>query len=298
VKLKNSPYPYAFCTSVLWSLAYVLTRICKSYMAPIHIGVIRASIGMLTLIVIIFVMRLPKPKLKDIKWFLLSGASGIFIYMITFNIGCATVTTATGNVILAVAPAVTALGARLFFKEKLRGFQWIAIVISFIGVVLLCALSDGFSVNIGILWLLISMFLMSIYNLMQRFLSASYPSLTVTAFSIIFGAIGLGLFAPQAYVEFTVMPAKIIALLLILGVACSGLSYITWTIAFAKAKKASSVSNFMFLNPFISTIFGAIFIGDPIELPALIGGGVIMIGMFLFNFGSRFIKSKKELSAE
>ena len=292
LNIKNSPYPYAFCTSVFWSLAYVLTRICKSYLNPVHIGVLRATIGMITLLIVVFVLKMPLPRKKDFKWFLLAGVSGIFIYMISFNLGCTSVTTATGNVILAVAPAVTALGATVFFKEHLRGFQWIAIGISFVGVLILCLMNGGFSINVGILWLLLSMFLMSVYNLMQRYLSKSYPSLSVTAFSFAFGVVELGLFAPQAYVEIFHVPAKIVLLVLVLGVVCSGLSYCTWTIAFSKAKNASTVSNFMFINPFISTFFATILIGDPIESSALIGGGVIMIGMFLFNFGEKFIKAK------
>lgn len=290
MKLLDSPHPYAFTTSVFWSLAYVLTRICAQYLNPLHISALRCTVATIVLIVVIFAAKLPKPKMKDIKWFILSGASGIFLYMICFNKGASTVTTATGNVMLAMAPVITAIAARFLFKERLCAVQWIAIVVCFAGVALLTFLSGGLTMNSGLLWLMLAVLAMSTYNLLQKYLSRTYPSLTITSFSFIIGTIGLSVFTPSAVGQLAEAPIKVYILLLVLGCCSSALAYCCWTKAFSKAKNASSVSNYMFINPFISSLMGWLIIGDPIEKSAIFGGAAIMIGLFLFNFGPGFIQ--------
>lgn len=285
---------YAFTTSLMWSLAYALTRICSQYIASAHIGALRACIAAVCLALIAAFMKLPRPQRKDIKWFIISGVSGVFLYMLCFNKGASTVTSATGNVMLAVTPAVTAIGARFIFKEKLSAIQWVSIVICFVGVVTLTVLSGGFTVNIGLMWLSFGVLLMATFNLMQKYLSRSYPSLTITAYSFMIGAVGMLFFLPASVPALSGVPVYVYLLLLVLGLGCSGLAYCTWTKAFSLADNASSVSNYMFINPFIGSIFGYILIGDPIEASAIYGGGIIMLGLALFNFGPSLLKKLKK----
>lgn len=295
-KLKDSFHTYAFATCIFWSMGYVLTRMTSAYLPSIQIGLIRTVIAAITLLVVVLVTKLPWPKGKDIKWFILSGLTGMFLYMLCFNMGCVKVTTATGNVMLAMSPVLTAIGSRILFKEKLSTLQWSSIVICFVGVVVLTVVGGGFSVNIGLMWLMLAVLLLSIYNLIQKYLSRNYPSLGITAFSFIVGGIGYTLCIPVVFDSVPVLPVKAYILLLLLGVGCSGVGYCLWTKAFSKAANASSVSNYMFLNPFIGALFGAILIGDPVEKSAIFGGTIIMIGLFLFNFGpsllAKYGKSK------
>ena len=158
------------------------------------------------------------------------------------------------------------------------------------GVVLLTVLSGGLTMNSGLIWLMLAVLAMSTYNLLQKHLSKTYPSLTITSFSFVVGAIGLAVFLPGGATRLVAAPLKVYILLLILGCGSSALAYVCWTNAFAKAKQASSVSNYMFINPFISTFFGWLMIGDPIEASAIWGGALIMLGLALFNFGPRLLK--------
>ena len=82
--------------------------------------------------------------------------------------------------------------------EKLNALQWGSIGICFMGVVLLCVLNGGFSANLGLMWLSCCILLMSTFNLLQKKLSASYPSLSITAYSFMFGGIGMLFFLPKA----------------------------------------------------------------------------------------------------
>lgn len=292
--LKNSSHPYALTTSVFWSLAYVLTRVCTQVLTPLQTGFLRLFIASVIMILIILIRKIPFPKGKDLGYFIASGLFGFTLYMTFFNKGCSMVTTATGNVILAFATIITAVGARVLFHEKLSWLQWVSIFIAFAGVVILACLGGAFTVNRGILWLFLAVCALSTYNLLQRFLGRMHDSLSVTAWSILFGTVFLSFLAPSSFRSIQAAPPRVWICLLILGSCCSGIAYLCWSKAFSLANRASSVSNYACLNPFISTIFGFIFIGDPVEPSAIYGGSVIMIGLLLYNFAPQLLKRKTE----
>ena len=287
MKLKNSPHPYAFITSLCWSLAYALTRTASQWLSAPSISALRITIAAVVMLAILLITRPGLPEKKDIPWFILSGLSGTTIYMLTLSKGCATVTTATGNVMLAIPPIITAIAARILFREQLQRIQWCAIGICFVGVIVLAVLSGGFSCNIGLLWLAFAVLAMSTYNTVQRFLVGKYPPLAITAYSTLFGALGLLVFLPNGIHQAVQAPARVWLCLLGLGLLSSSLGYCLWTKAFSKAKNASTVTNYMFINPFISSFFGWILINDPVERSAIYGGALIILGLLLFTFGSK-----------
>lgn len=291
-RLKNSSHPYALTTSILWSLAYVLTRVCTQVLEPLQTGYLRLFTASVIMLVIILVKKIPFPKGKDLIYFIASGAFGFTLYMICFNKGASQVTTATGNVILAFATIITAIGARVLFHEKLLGLQWVSIFIAFGGVVILTCLGGAFSVNRGILWLLLAVLFLSTYNLLQRFLGRTHDTISVTAWSILFGTIFMSFMAPSSFRSIVTAPPRVWICILILGSCCSGVAYLCWSKAFSLAKKASSVSNYACLNPFISVVFGFLFIGDPVEPSAIYGGSVIMLGLILYNFAPQITARK------
>ena len=127
MKFKDSFHPYAMITILFWSLAYVLTRLTLQYFSAFSLGFLRYLTASLALIVFAVLMKIKLPQGKDIPLFFISGYVGFFFYMIAFNQGQATVTAATGSVVIATVPVITTLFARILYHEKLTTFQWIAI---------------------------------------------------------------------------------------------------------------------------------------------------------------------------
>jgi len=77
--------------------------------------------------------------------------------------------------------------------------------------------------------------------------------------------------------------------LIILGVFCSAVAYISWTYAFSKAKNTSSVTNYMFLTPFLTTLMGILIAKEIPDFATIIGGIIIIVGMFIYNFFDKII---------
>ena len=292
MRFKDSFHPYAAITILFWSMAFVFTRLALQYFTVYSLGLLRYLIASALLLTVALVTRMKMPALKDLPWFLLSGAAGFGLYMIVFNLGSQSVTASTGSVILATTPILTALLARLFYREKLTPLQYAAIGISFVGVVVLTVLRGGLSVGTGIVYMFISALLVSLYNLLQRRLTRTYTALQSTSVSIFLGTLMLCVFLPRAGRELAGAPAIEYLYLLILGVFSSAVAYLCWGKALSLAQNTSSVSNYMFITPFLTTLLGLWLAGEPVEMSTVLGGLLILAGLGLFRFGDRWYASR------
>lgn len=287
MKIFDSYHFYAMITIIFWSLAYVLTRMTLEYFTPFSLGFLRYFVACCTLIIIAVCTKMKPPRRSDFPWFAASGAFGFFLYMIAFNKGMETVTASTSSIVIAMVPVMTALLALFLYKEKLNRFQWAAIVIEFIGVIVLTLMNGVFLINLGLVWLFFAALILSIYNLLQRRLTKTYTALQTCAFSIFFGTIMLTVFMPVSINEVTQAPAIQLLYIAILGIFSSAIAYIAWSAAFARAKQTSLVSNYMFVTPFLTSILGFLLVKEVPDLATIIGGGIILLGLFVFNFGEK-----------
>ena len=285
MRFRDSFHPYAILTILFWSLAYVLTRLALQYFSVYSLGFLRYLAASIALIFILLAFREPVTKGKALLWFLPSGFFGFFLYMVAFNKGCVTVTAATSSVVIATVPVMTALLARAIYREKMSAVRWAATAVEFSGVVILTILKGKLSMNGGILWLLLAAASLSFYNLLQRKLTRTYTGLQSAAYSILIGTALLAVFLPQSVREVRTAPPVQLLYIVILGVCSSAVAYVTWAQAMKKAKRTASVSNYMFVTPFLTTLLGYVLAGETPDGSTLIGGAVIMAGVLLFSFG-------------
>jgi drug/metabolite transporter (DMT)-like permease len=73
----------------------------------------------------------------------------------------------------------------------------------------------------------------------------------------------------------------------ILGIGCGAIAYVAWSRAVSKAKQTSQVSNYMFISPLLTSVLGFLIAGEVPDLGTLLGGGIILMGVLLFNFGAK-----------
>ncbi|MDR2940357.1 MAG: DMT family transporter [Clostridiales bacterium] len=288
MKIKGSFHIYAIIAIVFWSLAYVFTRLALKYFSPYSLGFSRYLVASGTLIIFVIKAKMGPPKKSDYGWFIIGGAIGFFLYMIAFNKGSETITASTSSVIISTAPILTALLANLFYKERLKIYQWAAIFISFLGVIVLTILNGKFMIGGGMVWIFFASVLVSLYNILQRKLTKTYSALQSTAYCIFMGTIMLSVFLPVTLGEVKSAPAIQIFYIVILGVFSSAIAYLAWAQALAKAKYTSYVSNYMFATPFLTTLLGLIIAKEIPDFSAIIGGAIILAGLFVFNFGGKW----------
>jgi len=287
MNFKNSPHPYAAITIIFWSLAYVFTRLALEYFTAFNLGFLRYITASAAIVIIAIISKMKLPGKEDIVWFALSGCAGIALYMIFYNQGQNLVTASTASVVIASVPVITALLARFAYREKLRAYQWAAIAVEFAGVATLTLLNGTFKVNYGLFWLILASLSLSSYNLITRKLTQKYGSLQISTYSILFGTLFLSVFAPAAVRQAAQAPGIQFFYIAVLGVCSGAIAYACWAKAFSKAAQTSQVSNYMFITPFLASLLGFLIAGEVPDKATLIGGGIILLGVFIFNFGEK-----------
>lgn len=273
----------ATCTILLWSTAFVLTRMALLSYSDTAIASLRCLAASVVLAVAAVILKIGLPQKKDIPLFFVSGAAGFGIYMVIFSIGMKTISSATGSLIIATGPIITALLATFFFKEKISAKGWGAIALAFSGIVILTLWDGVLSVNSGVLWVFAGACLVGVYNVTQRMFTRKYSAFQTICYSIWAGTILLIPFLPGSFPQISTAELTHTGIVLFLGVCSTALAYGLWTKALSLAETTSHVTVFMFVTPFLATLWGYILMSEALTPATLAGGAIIIAGLVLFH---------------
>lgn len=273
-----------FFTVFLWASAFPLTKVAMAHYTPNALGFVRCAVAAIFLLIIGILNHIRKPQKKDIPWFFLSGGLGFTLYMITFNTGIQTLTSATSSIIIATTPIMTAVVSSKCYGEKINKLGWFTIALAFIGVLILLLCDGVFSINIGLIWTICAAIVFCGYNILNRKLSSmGYTALEIVTYSMFCGAILLAVFSPQGVSQVITAAPKHILSVIYLGVIPSALAYFLWGKAMYLAEKTSEVTNFMFVTPLLSTALGFMLLKEIPNMGTFIGGSIIILSIILFN---------------
>ena len=281
---KKKVFGLSFLSVFLWASAFPLTKVAQQQFTSIPLGFLRCTVAAIFLIIIGKCCHIRLPQKKHIPLFFVSGGLGFTGYMITFNTGILTLTSATSSIIIAVTPILTAIVASNLYKEKIKPIGWAAIAAAVIGVLILLLWEGLFSINIGLIWTVGAAIVFCGYNIMTRKLSAmGYNALEIVTYSMICGAILLGFWAEDGLHQLAGASMSHIIALIYLGALPSATAYFTWGKAMSYAERTSEVTNFMFVTPLLSTIMGFIILHEVPNAGTFIGGAIIIISIVVFN---------------
>jgi len=280
---------FAMTTVFIWSSAFPLTKVATEYIEPNALGLLRCTIASVMLLIIGKICRIRLPQ----KWshtglFLISGGLGFSLYMISFNSGMLTLSSAIGSLVIATVPVLTAVGATVLYKEKIKTIGWISIGTAFAGVCVLLLWGGEVTIGEGIAWIWCAAFVFCAYNLMNRkLLSMGYNAIEWVTSSMIAGALWLLPFAGDAITQASAAPASSLAVVLYLGIMPSATAYLLWSKAFSLVEKTSEVTNYQFTTPLISTVLGFIILGEVPGISTLVGGIIIVASIVVFGIKGR-----------
>ena len=281
---KKKVFGLSFLSVFLWASAFPLTKVAQQQFTSIPLGFLRCTVAAIFLIIIGKCCHIRLPQKKHIPLFFVSGGLGFTGYMITFNTGILTLTSATSSIIVAVTPILTAIVASRLYKEKIKPIGWAAIAAAFIGVLILLLWEGVFSINVGLIWTVGAAIVFCGYNILTRKLSAmGYNALEIVTYSMICGAILLGFWAGEGLPQLAGASTSHIIALIYLGALPSATAYFTWGKAMSYAERTSEVTNFMFVTPLLSTIMGFIILHEVPNAGTFIGGAIIIISIVVFN---------------
>jgi len=282
---KKKMHLLAMTTILFWALAFPASKIAMNYYNPFSLAFLRVTIASIVLLIIGKMTGIRLPKKKDLVWFLLAGACGFGLYLFFFNMGMRRVTSASGSIIIALTPVMTAIGAHHIYRERINIIGWISMTTAFCGVLIMMLWNGVLSFNFGMLWVLFASVLFCCYNLLnRRFSSQGYKAIEIVTYSMVASVFILCPFATRGIRELANADIGQIALLVVLGAICSGVAYFLWSLAMSYATYTSEVANYSFTTPFVASILAAIMMGELPETSTIVGGLVIIVSILVFSF--------------
>ena len=206
------------------------------------------------------------------------------VYHTALNYGEISVTAGAASLIIASTPALTALLAIIFLKEKMNKWGWVGIATSFFGVFLV-ALGEGSSLkfDFGAMLILIAAVSTSAYFVFQTPLIEKYDALPLTTYVICAGAFFMLIFLPGLPKAILSAPSHSTLSVAYLGVFPGALAYVTWTQALSKAP-ASLKSSFLYQSPVLAIFIAWVMLNEIPSLLSLVGGGFSILGVIILGF--------------
>lgn len=291
-KTRAFPTLSALFSVIIWGATFIATKIALTEVSPATIVWIRFGIGVLILGATVMARRqFSLPSWSDLAYLALLGFLGVTFHQWLQATGLQTAQATTTAWIVASTPVFIALLGWLVLKEKMGWARVGGIALAAVGVLLivskgnLSALIAGREGTIGDFLVFISAINWAVYTILSRRELARHPAARMMFYVMLMGwlfaCVWIFGFGPGLS-EIPHLSAKGWSAILMLGVFGSGLAYIAWYDAL-QALPASQLGVFLNIEPLVTLILAAPMIGEPITLISLIGGAIIIFGVWLVN---------------
>ncbi len=185
--------------------------------------------------------------------------------------------------VVGLIPIATALFARRQLSEALRPAHGAALVLGLTGVIVVTMqrgsgvqLAISRSFVLGALCLIANAAFFAVYSTLVRDLRTRFDALTMTAGTTMAGALGLVLLATVTggWGATDALSGRQWLAVIYLALVCSVLAYFCYNRALA-ILEAGRAAIWVYLEPPVALILGALLLGETITVASLIGGGII-----------------------
>ena len=299
---KAIPFLLLIITMFFWAANFHLVKIALVFYDPLSVAAIRFLFAVITLVVFCYLQFGKKFKLfkfsKKEWWYLfLASFLGIFLTIYFFNLGLKTTSAINGSLIIATSPAITALFANIILRNKLTRLQWIAICLSFFGVLLILLKGDlkvllELSFEPGDIYILMMAIVFSMSQIVIIKYLSHIDSILLTTITTLISWVIFALFSINE-ISVTTLPLdyKFWVSILSMGILGSGIAYTAFYYCVVKVGATTS-SLYMNLIPFFTVLLAFPF-GEEIYGIQLFGGLIIIVGLLVFG-----ISKKKQMITE
>jgi drug/metabolite transporter (DMT)-like permease len=274
---------------IFWGYSFIWYKKAYPEFQPITIIFFRMIIsGPLLLVFSIFAGRIIWPQQKDFKYFLLLSVFEPLIYFLSESYGMKYISSTLASIIIATIPLFTPF-IGMFYGEKLTANNYLGMIVSFLGVIMVVRVEGTIAEApfIGILLMFIAVFSTQGYAMALKKLSAKYNALTIVSFQNLMGALYfLPLFLLIDFHEFqwrdyTLQDFRPVIYLAIFASTFSFILFIQGV------KKIGVAKSMVFTNfiPVVTALLATQALGEKMTLLKGLGILVTMLGLFMSQAG-------------
>lgn len=272
-------------TIILWGGTFISTKVLLRELEPIDVLFYRFFIGYCALFVMYPKLdKAIKPKSEIL--IALAGFCGVTLYFLAENIALKYTTASNAALLVSISPVVTILLTKLVGKDsEITKRSIIGCFLGFIGVAFV-VFNGSFilSVNpLGDVLAILAAVAWSGYTLLLRRITKPKNIILLTRKIFFYGLLGMlpvicvtGLNKNTA----TLMLPSVWGNILFLGLGASALCYALWNFAVEQLGVVKS-SSFIYSVPLITMSFAYFLLDEKITVFAIIGGVLILSGVYL-----------------
>ena len=282
---------------LFWGYTFVAFKFALESFKPISIIFFRLIISVIFLFTTAHLTgKLQKIKRSDYRYFFILAFFEPFLYFLGESFGLTYVSSTIGSVIIAIIPLIVPIAAYFMYREKLTILNWIGLIVSFAGVIVVVFSSEAEIIARlkGVVLLFLAVLSAVGYSLTVKGLSHKYNGFTITAYQ---NALGIILFLPlflwnDASAILTVRPSVMSwTSLLYLAIFGSSLTFVLFTFAIREigVSRANIFSN---LIPVFTAVFSYFLLKEAMPGLKVTGIFIVLTGVFLSQVQS--IKFKKQ----
>jgi drug/metabolite transporter (DMT)-like permease len=261
----------------------IAIRISYAELAPFWGAGVRFLCAALILLVIVAVMRLAWPRGRALAGVLVYGALNFGLTYLFAYWALREVTAGTAMVVLAIVPLLTLVLAVARGIERFRMQGLIGAILAAVGILFIFQATIGSASLAALLALLGGALCIAESNIVIKTFPRVHPAME-TALGMAIGG-GMLMMASYGFGEAWVIPSDprtqlSLVYLIILG--SIGL-FILYLLVLARWT-ATGASYVLLISPLVTIALGALLIGEPVRSDFLIGGALVLAGVYVGAF--------------
>ena len=230
-----------------------------------------------------------KIQLRDIWMFVGTGIVSVVLFNVFYFSTIVSSQASVAVVLLYTSPIFVMLLSAVIFREKITRRKLIALAMTFLGCVFVAGLAGG-GYSIPPLVLLTGLgsgLFYALYTVFGRFALEKYDTMTVTAYTFLFGLVGsLPMGHPGRVLRIVSAQPSLILWCLGVGVICAVLPYFfyTWGLQRMESGRAAIL---VAVEPLVGAVIGMTVFHESHDLLKLIGIALILGAIVLLNGGDQ-----------
>ncbi len=300
----SHPYLLLTLAMLFFSGNFIIGKVFAGTVPPFTIAWMRFFLGALILLPLCYKTIWRNGPLWRTEWRPLVGIAftGVFLFNVSLYLSVTYTTTINAAIVDALTPAIAAVFGFFLLRERLTLLQSGGVILSFMGILLILTKGSievltSLAFNIGDLIMLFGITCWAIYSIFIKKFGHLYPLIAGLVMSFIFGVIMLTPFMIYEWrhgIPFSIDLVTISGFLYI-GIFPCAIALLFWYRGVAEIGPAKA-SIFFNLVPVFTTIMAITLLGESAGWLQLIGGVVVLIGVYLSTKQKKAVITQKDVT--
>ena len=277
--------------TILWGNSFIAIKHAIQFLTPMELTILRfIPVGVAFAALLLPTQRASFWAMVRKEWpiLILLGLKGAVGYNIFLMTGEQRIAAGTASLIVpSLNPVLIFILSVIFLKERPTVKKVTGLILASIGLYIIVRYASGeridFSYLLYVFVTLLAPLCFATYTILGKPLVARYPPLQVTGGAMMAAVIPLlFLIDSDLIAKLPTLPTTVWLSIAFLSFLCTVFAFVIWFWALQKME-ATRVGSFTYLVPLFGVSFSQVILGEPITLALIIGGAILLGGVYIIN---------------